>query len=85
MLKIHESPWGRKILASFACAEKLAQNAKSEKELYRQDNSYITDAELDDYLIRKGYISSPSSESQKEDEDDMSLQEALEELLAISD
>ena len=86
MLKMHESPWGRRILASFACAEKLEQNAKSDKELYRQSECSITDAELDEYLIRKGYISSPSSESPRyKDEDDMSLQKELEDLLAISD
>lgn len=87
MLKIHESPWGRRILASFACAEKLEQNAKSDKELCRQSECSITDAELDEYLIRKGYISTPSSEStkQNEDEDDIYLQKELEKLLDVSD
>ena len=81
---MHESPWGRRILASFACAEKLEQNAKSDKELYRQNECSITDAELDEYLIQKGFMS-PSSESQNEDEDSIITQKELEELLAISD
>jgi len=45
MLKMEESPWGRRILASFACADMLEQNSKSDKELYRQSGSYITDSE----------------------------------------
>lgn len=82
MLKIHESPWGRRILAAFACAEKLEQAAKSDKELCRQTECSITDAELDEYLIRKGYISAPSP---TKDEDDMYLQKELEKLMYIID
>ena len=53
MLKMEESPWGRRILAAFACADMLEQNSKSDKELYRQSGSYITDSELDKYLRKK--------------------------------
>lgn len=53
MLKMEESPWGRRILAAFACADMLEQNSKSDKELYRQSGSYITDSELDKYLREK--------------------------------
>lgn len=56
MLKIDESPWGRRILAAFACADMLEQNSKSDKELYRQSGSYITDSELDKYLREKQNI-----------------------------
>lgn len=51
MLKIDESHWGRCILASFACAKKLEETAKNEKELYRQEEvSSISDAELQKYI-----------------------------------
>ena len=85
MLKIHESPWGRRILAAFACAEKLEQNAKSDKELCRQSGCSITAAELEEYLIRKGYISPSSSTTINKDEDDMFLEYYSEKLLDISD
>ena len=50
MLKIDESHWGRCILSSFACAKKLEETAKNEKELARQDVSSISDAELQKYI-----------------------------------
>ena len=56
MLKMEDSPWGRRILAAFACADMLEQNSKSDKELYRQSGSYITDSELDEYLREKQNI-----------------------------
>lgn len=56
MLKMEESHWGRRILAAFACADILEQNSKSDKELYRQSGSYITDSELDKYLREKQNI-----------------------------
>lgn len=56
MLRVDESPWGRSILASFACAKKL-EKSSSPVMLYRQEPSYMTDSELTEYLKEESSLS----------------------------
>ena len=77
MIKMEDSIIGRKILASFACANKLNQNSDP-----MQFPSSISDQELDKYLKGKDYN---ITYNDVKDNDEQSLIDDMYEMLALCD
>ena len=78
MMKMEDSIIGRKILASFACANKLNQNNNP-----MQFPSSISDHELDKYLKGKDYNIAYSDVSNNDEQ--KSLQDDMYEILTLCD
>ena len=78
MMKMEDSIIGRKILASFACANKL--NKTNDQ---MQFPSSISDSELDNYLKEKDY--NITYDVVNDNDEQKSLQDDMYEMLALCD